>query len=104
MMARLVVMYMTPTDAAAFDKYYFETHVPIAKKIPGLRKYEVSAGGVGSPAGDSGVHLVATLHFDDVAAIGAAFASAEGQAAAADVQVFAPGDGARMLMFETREV
>jgi uncharacterized protein (TIGR02118 family) len=26
----------------AFDKHYFEAHVPIAKKIPGLRKYEVS--------------------------------------------------------------
>ena len=28
----------------AFDKHYFEAHVPIAKKIPGLRKYEVSRG------------------------------------------------------------
>jgi uncharacterized protein (TIGR02118 family) len=26
----------------AFDKHYFEAHVPIVKKIPGLRKYEVS--------------------------------------------------------------
>jgi uncharacterized protein (TIGR02118 family) len=103
-MARLMVMYRTPKDRAAFDKYYFDTHVPLAKKIPGLRKYEVSAGGVGSPAGDSGVHLIATLEFDDMAAIQAAFASPEGQAAAADVQVFAPGDGARMLLFENREV
>ena len=30
----------------AFDKHYFEAHVPIAKKIPGLRKYEVSRGPV----------------------------------------------------------
>ena len=103
-MARLVVMYMTPKDAVAFDKYYFETHVPLAKKVPGLRKYEVSAGGVGSPADDSGVHLIATLEFDDMAAVGAAFASPEGQAAARDVQVFAPGDMARMFIFENREV
>jgi uncharacterized protein (TIGR02118 family) len=102
--ARLVVLYMTPKDVAAFDQYYFETHVPLAKKIPGLRKYEVSAGGVGSPAGESGVHLIATLEFDDMAAIGAAFASAEGQAAAANLQVFAPGDGAKMFMFENRVV
>jgi uncharacterized protein (TIGR02118 family) len=103
-MARLMVLYRTPKDATAFDKYYFETHVPIAQKLPGLKKYEVSQGAVGSPAGDSGVHLIATLEFDDMAAIQAAFASAEGQAAAADVQVFAPGDGARMLLFENREV
>ena len=104
-MAKLVVIYKTPKDKAAFDKHYFETHVPIAKKIPGLRRYEVSDGAVGSPAGESGVHLIATLEFDDMAAIGAAFASPEGQAAAADVQVFAPGDGAvEMLMFESRVV
>jgi uncharacterized protein (TIGR02118 family) len=33
----------------AFDKHYFEAHVPIAKKIPGLRKYEVSRGPVATP-------------------------------------------------------
>jgi uncharacterized protein (TIGR02118 family) len=102
-MARLVVMYKTPKDAAAFDKHYFEKHISVAKKIPGLRKYEVSQGPVGTPAGPSGFHLIATLHFDDLAAIQAAFASAEGQAAAGDVQTFATG-GADMLMFDNRDV
>jgi uncharacterized protein (TIGR02118 family) len=71
-------MYKTPHDAAAFDKHYFEKHIPLAKKIPGLRKYEVSRGGVATPAGPSNYHLVALLHYDDVAAIQKAFASAEG--------------------------
>jgi hypothetical protein len=31
-MARLAVLYKTPKDTAEFDRYYFETHVPIAKK------------------------------------------------------------------------
>ena len=102
-MARLLVLYKTPKDTAAFDKYYFETHVPIAKKLPGLKKYEVNQGGVGSPAGDPGIHRIAILHFDDMAAIQAAFASPEGQVAAADVQVFAPEPGAvQVLLFETR--
>ena len=102
-MARLVVMYRTPKDAAAFDKYYFETHIGIAKKIPGLKKYEVSQGPVVTPAGPSGLHLIATLHFDDLAAIQRAFASAEGQAAAADVQTFATG-GVDMFLFDSREI
>ncbi|MGH6789681.1 MAG: EthD family reductase [Pseudolabrys sp.] len=102
-MANLVVLYKTPKDAAAFDKHYFEKHVPIAKKIPGLRKYEVSKGPVMTPAGPSGVHLVATLQFDDVAAIQSAFASPQGQAAAADLQTFATG-GADLLLFDNREV
>ena len=76
-MARLLVMYKTPKDAGAFDAYYFNTHVPIAKQIPGLRKYEVSKGQVATPTGPSGVHLVAMLHFDDAAAIQKAFASAD---------------------------
>ena len=102
-MARLVVMYKAPRDASAFDKYYFEKHLPIAKKIPGLRKYEVSRGAVATPAGASNYHLVAILHFDDVAAIQAAFASGEGQAAVADLQNFATG-GADIFLFETQDV
>ena len=100
-MAQLLVLYKTPRDAAAFDKYYADKHAPLAKKIPGLRKYEVSKGPVVTPAGPSGYHLVATLTFDSLAAIQSAFASAEGQAAGADVQNFATG-GADMLMFDTK--
>jgi uncharacterized protein (TIGR02118 family) len=102
-MAELVVMYKTPKDPAAFDQYYFETHIPIAKKIPGLRKYGISRGPVATPAGPSGFHLVATLTFDDMAAVLAAFASPEGQATAADVQTFATG-GVDMIFFDTAEV
>jgi uncharacterized protein (TIGR02118 family) len=102
-MASLVVLYKTPKDAAAFDKYYAETHIPIAKKIPGLKRYEVSRGPVASPGGATGVHLVATLTFDSMAAIESAFASAEGQATAADVPIFATG-GADMLIFDSVEV
>ena len=98
-MARLVVLYGTPRDPAAFDAYYASTHIPIAKRIPGLRRYEVSKGPVLTPAGPSRVHLTAILHFDDLAAIGAAFASPEGQKAAADVETFATG-GVEMFLFD----
>lgn len=102
-MARLLVMYKTPRDAAAFNKHYFEKHVPIAKTIPGLRKYEVSDGPVVGPMGSSNYHLVAILHFDNVADIQNAFGSAQGQAAVADVQTFATG-GADIFIFDNREV
>jgi uncharacterized protein (TIGR02118 family) len=102
-MAELVVMYKTPKDTADFDKYYFEKHVPLAKKIPGLRKYQVSQGPVATPAGPSPFHLIAILTFDSLAAIQAGFASAEGKATAADLPTFASG-GADMILFDTREV
>lgn len=102
-MASLVVMYKTPTDTAAFDKHYFEKHIPIAKKIPGLRKYEISRGPVVTPAGPSGFHLIATLRFDSLAAVQQAFASPEGQAAGADVANFATG-GVELIMFDDQQV
>ena len=45
-MAKLIAMYKMPADKAAFDRYYHATHVPIAKKVPGLRHYEISRGPV----------------------------------------------------------
>jgi uncharacterized protein (TIGR02118 family) len=102
-MAQVVVMYKTPKDAAAFDKHYSEIHIPLAKKIPGLKKYEISKGPVGTPAGPSGFHLIAVLTFDNMAALQAGFGSPEGRAAGADVGKFATG-GADMIMFDTSEV
>ena len=102
-MAEVVVMYKTPKDTAAFDKHYFEKHVPLAKKIPGLRKYAISQGPVATPAGPSAFHLIAILTFDNFAAIQAGFGSAEGKATGADVRTFATG-GVDMLLFDTREV
>ena len=102
-MAKLLVMYSKPADAAAFDAYYFDKHVPLAKTIPGLRSYEVNAGPVATPQGLSDYHLIAILTFDSMAAIGAALASREGQATAADLANFARA-GVEMMMFDTREV
>ncbi|WP_309629099.1 EthD family reductase [Brevundimonas sp.] len=102
-MAQLVVTYGMPADPAAFADHYRDVHIPLARAIPGLRRFEVSAGPVLTPEGPSDVHMTATLYFDSLADIAAAFASPQGQAAAADVAGFATG-GASMLMFETREV
>jgi uncharacterized protein (TIGR02118 family) len=89
----------------AFDKYYFETHVPIAKTMPGLRKYEVTHGPIGTPAGPSPYHLIATLYFDDLAALANAAASPQGRAAGADVPNFAPNAAdVEVLILETREI
>jgi uncharacterized protein (TIGR02118 family) len=102
-MAQLLVMYKTPQDGSAFDNHYFEKHVPLAKKIPGLRKYEVSQGPVVTPGGPSGYHLVAILQFDSLAAIREGLSSAEGQAAVADVPKFATG-GVDIVMFDGRQL
>ncbi|RUU06875.1 EthD family reductase [Mesorhizobium sp. USDA-HM6] len=104
-MARMVVIYPTPKDVEAFDRHYFEIHVPLAKKIPGLRKYEVSDGPIAMPVGASNIHRIGTLYFDDLAAIEKAFASPEGKAAGADRRIYAPDDsGVQMFLFDNKEV
>ena len=102
-MARLLAIYNTPTDKAAFDSYYFGTHVPLAKKIPGLTKYEVSSGPVMGMQGPSSTYLVATLHFESMAAIAKGMASDEGKATAADVPKFASA-GVEILFFDDKVV
>ena len=99
-MAKLYAIYQQPADPDAFDAYYFNTHVPLAKTIPGLRSYEVTKGDVMGMGGKHAVYLVATLGFDSMAAIGAAMSSAQGQATAADLANFASA-GVDVLMGET---
>lgn len=104
-MARMVVIYPTPQNVAAFDRHYFDIHVPLAKKLPGLRKYEVNNSPIATPIGSSTIYRIGTLYFDDLAAIEKAFASAEGRAAGADRRLFAPDDsGVQMFLFDNKEV
>ena len=102
-MAKLVVLYKKPADKDAFDAYYVSKHVPIAKKIPGLRSYEFSSGPVASPRGESPFHLIALLGFDSLAAIQQGMSSPEGVAAAADLENFAQA-GADLLIFDTKDI
>ena len=62
-MARMLVIYKKPQDTAAFDKHYVEIYVPLAKKLPGIWKYEVSRGPIAALAGGD-AYLVAILTFD----------------------------------------
>lgn len=104
-MAVMLVVYKSPRNAEAFDRHYFDIHVPLAKELPGLLKYEVSDGLVTTPRGASHIHRVGMLHFEDRAMIDRAFASPQGRVAAADRRVFAPDDSKfQMLLFNTREV
>ncbi|GHD58614.1 EthD family reductase [Jeongeupia chitinilytica] len=100
-MARMVVIYKTPADPAAFDKHYFEIHIPLAKNLPGLKSYEVSKGPIVAMAGATDPYLIGTLHFESMAAIKEAFASECGQACAADRRILAPDDNdVQMFLFD----
>jgi uncharacterized protein (TIGR02118 family) len=101
-MARILVLYATPSDPAAFDQHYHDIHIPLAKKLPGLQAFDLSTGPINSPAGPSPFHAIATLTFPDMPTLQSALASSEGQAAAADAQtLMAPGS--QLLIFDTHK-
>ena len=39
-MVKLTSLYGHPTDPAAFEEHYANTHAPLVKKIPNLRQFE----------------------------------------------------------------
>lgn len=101
-MLRFLVVYETPADPAAFDLHYREVHIPLAKKLPGLRRFTISRNAAAARGGEP-YYLVAELDWDDADALKAAFASPEGQATARDVAELAT-QGVRSMTFEVEEV
>ncbi len=84
-MVKACVIYVgKPEDPVAFDAYYRNTHIPIAAKIPGLKRFVLNKG----RAGEGEFYQIAELHFEDRAAVERGMASPERQAAADDVKKF----------------
>jgi len=102
-MVKLAVLYGQPKDPAAFERYYLETHTPIAQKVKGLRRFEI-AKVVGTADGSpSPYYRIADLYFDSAEQMRQSLGSKEGQAAAADLANFATG-GATLLICDVQDV
>lgn len=101
-MVKLVALYKKPANIAEFDDKYFNGHIPLANKIPGLKKCDVNKI-VGTPGGESEYYLMAELFFDDMEALKAGMSSPEGKAAAKDVMSFAK-DIVYMMFAEEQKV
>ncbi len=92
-MMRLTAFYTPPSDPAAFDEHYLAVHTPMAKRLPGLVRFE-SARSVGTPDGSPApYHRTAELYFDSAADIDAAFASDLGKETAKDASDLAARTG-----------
>jgi uncharacterized protein (TIGR02118 family) len=90
-MVKLIVQYGHPTDPEAFEKYYAETHLPIAAKIPGVAKVEISRI-VGTPDGSKpSQYRMAEIYFNSMEDLQNNMGAPEGQAAVNDIANFATG-------------
>jgi uncharacterized protein (TIGR02118 family) len=83
MTARFLALYDTPADPEAFDRHYHEVHIPLAHRLPGLRRYTVGRDVV-PVRGGMPYYLVAELEWNTMDELRTAFASPEGRATAAD--------------------
>ncbi len=89
-MYKLVALYKKPQDPQAFDRAYFETHVPLVKKVPGLQRVEISRI-TGKLLGESDLYLICEMFFPDQETMDRGLASPENQAAGKNLMGFAKG-------------
>ena len=85
-MHRISVEYYGPNNTEAFEQHYRDVHVPLAAKIPGLRRFTLS---YPRGLGTASPQAVAEMWFDDAGALTAALKSPEMASAGADAQTFA---------------
>jgi uncharacterized protein (TIGR02118 family) len=87
---KLVAFYSRPDDVEAFEKAYWESHVPLVRQVPGLLNLVVNRFS-DSPMGPAPYYMIAELHFSDVESFDAAMASSENRAAGKNLMGFARG-------------
>jgi uncharacterized protein (TIGR02118 family) len=89
MLKFIVVLHKLPAmTTEQFRRHLREVHGPLARKLPGLRKY-VQNYVCADPKRKPGWDAVVELWFDDWAAMEAAWASPQGAASDADLPAFA---------------
>ena len=102
-MVRLLVLYGQPTDPSAFDKYYQDLHIPIAKQMKGLKKWTVGKVQVKPGEEPPPYYYVADLFMESREEFERLLATPEGEAAVADVPNYATG-GVTFLYTEIEEI
>lgn len=86
----MIAIFKRPEQVEAFLNHYENVHLPLIRKMPGLRKLEVSRmfdlrGGEANP------FVMAEMYFDDRDSLMASMKSPEGKAGGKDLQEFAAG-------------
>ncbi len=90
-MTRLTVLYGHPEDPAAFDRYYRDVHIPIAKKMKGLKGWTIGKCESATPGEPALYYMIVGLYADSREAIETILETPEGRATVADVGNFATG-------------
>jgi uncharacterized protein (TIGR02118 family) len=102
--AKIVVLYPTPRDAAAFERAYRDEHTPMVtpKAFPGMTRF-VASKIVGTPGGGAAPYArIAELHFPSLQALQTA-AGSEGAKRAVNHAVSISTGGAPVFLVSEEE-
>ncbi len=100
-MVKLVALFKKPPEMNSFDEHYNNLHIPLVKKMPGMKRLEVSKV-TGAPLAIPQFYLMAEMCFENKKSLDAAMMSPEGIAAAKDLMSFAK-DIVQMFFTDTIE-
>jgi len=98
-MIKVTVIYGHPTDSAVFENYYTNNHLPIAAKMTGHKKLELTKFLSAADSGKPFYYRMAEFWYANLETMQKAMSSQEGQATACDLSNFATG-GATLLVGE----
>jgi uncharacterized protein (TIGR02118 family) len=90
-MYRLTVLYGHPADPEAFQRYYRETHIPLARQMQGLKGWTIGMCESATVGEKAPYYMIVGLYADSREEIESILASPAGQATVADVANFATG-------------
>jgi uncharacterized protein (TIGR02118 family) len=96
-MLKVTILYGHPNDLSAFERYYAETHLPLAAKMKGVARIELTKFATGPDGAKPAFYRMAELYFPDQDQLQATLGSVEGKAAVGDLPNFATG-GVTMLI------
>ena len=98
MAVRLIALFATPEDPAAFDAHYRDVHAPIVNRYPGMLDLRLTrAEGVADR--EPAFYLMAEMAFATRADLDAALASEPGVESGRDLRNFA-GAGVTLLIID----
>ncbi|MCB9365822.1 MAG: EthD family reductase [Calditrichaeota bacterium] len=98
-MINFIAFYKHPENVEAFDKAYWETHIPLINKVPGLAGLQAHKFWPGKD-GPAPYYMMAVLSFADKESFKAGMKSPEMAEAGANLMSFAKG----LVEFQTTEL
>jgi uncharacterized protein (TIGR02118 family) len=90
-MIKITLLYGHPQSPQAFERYYREIHLPLAGRMSGVARLELTRFGPGLDAAPPEYYRMAELYFANAAQLQTTLGSPEGQAVVADLPNFATG-------------